>query len=169
MSVERIRELLALMKENEVVEIELEEPEFKVKLKKQSAYPTPAPVMYFSPMAQQTGTALSHAPNNAEKSLVPLSASETAITETAPASADEGLIPVKSPIVGRFYKASSPDADPFVSVGSHVDKQTVVCVIESMKIMNEVTAGVEGVVLKVLVENGEPVQYGQPLFLISCS
>ncbi len=82
------------------------------------------------------------------------------------ASADDSLTPIPSPLVGTFYRAGSPDADPFVSVGSRVNKDTVVCIIEAMKVMNEIKAETSGTIKKILVENATAVQFGQPMFLI---
>ncbi|MBP5787864.1 MAG: acetyl-CoA carboxylase biotin carboxyl carrier protein, partial [Kiritimatiellae bacterium] len=84
----------------------------------------------------------------------------------APAAEPEG-VPVKAPLVGTFYRASSPEMEPFVKVGDSVTPATVVCIIEAMKVMNEVKAGVSGVVRRVLVENGAVVEFGQPLLLVS--
>jgi len=83
-----------------------------------------------------------------------------------PPPAEEELAPIASPLVGTFYRASSPDADPFVSVGSRVNKDTVVCIIEAMKVMNEIKAETSGVIKKILVENATAVQFGQPMFLV---
>jgi len=80
-----------------------------------------------------------------------------------PAS-DAGLIVFKSPMVGTFYRASSPDAEPFVEVGSKVNEDSVLCIVEAMKVMNEIKAETRGEIVEVLVENGEPVEFGQPLF-----
>jgi acetyl-CoA carboxylase biotin carboxyl carrier protein len=77
-----------------------------------------------------------------------------------------GTVPFPSPMVGTFYRAASPDADPFVAVGSAIDDDTTICIIEAMKVMNEVKAETKGEIVDVLVENGEPVEFGQPLFLI---
>ena len=76
------------------------------------------------------------------------------------------LMPIPSPLVGTFYRASSPDADPFVQVGSRVNKDTVVCIIEAMKVMNEIKAETSGVVKRILIENATAVQFGEPMFLI---
>lgn len=84
----------------------------------------------------------------------------------APAAAGETLHAFKSPMVGSFYRAPSPDAAPFVSVGDHVDPATTVCIIEAMKVMNEIVPDVSGTVVSIEVENGEAVEYGQTLFLI---
>ena len=83
--------------------------------------------------------------------------------ETA-ASEDQGLQMIPSPIVGTFYRSPSPSADAFVKIGSHVEPDSVVCIIEAMKLMNEIQAETTGEVVKIYVENGQPVEYGQPLF-----
>ena len=85
----------------------------------------------------------------------------------AAASADEDLQIITSPIVGTFYRSASPTSEPFVSLGSKVSPDTVVCIIEAMKLMNEIQAESSGEVVKIYVENGQPVEYGQPLFGIS--
>lgn len=85
---------------------------------------------------------------------------------SAPSDTEAGLIPIKSPMVGTFYSAASPDAKPFVSVGSQVDEETDVCIIEAMKVFNNIKAECKGTIAKVLVENGETVEFGQTLFLV---
>ncbi|HRV31203.1 MAG TPA: acetyl-CoA carboxylase biotin carboxyl carrier protein, partial [Kiritimatiellia bacterium] len=82
------------------------------------------------------------------------------------AGGEENLTPIPSPLVGTFYRVSSPDADPFVQVGSRVNKDTVVCIIEAMKVMNEIKAETSGVVKRILIENATAVQFGEPMFLI---
>lgn len=147
MSVEKIRELLELMNENDLVEMEVEETDFKVKLRKPQAV---APVLTAAPMP------MAHAP-----------AAPAGASPAAPrAEEDPSLTPITSPIVGTFYRAASPEADPFVQTGTTVTTDTVVCIIEAMKIMNEIKAGLKGEIVKILVENGEPVEYGQTLFLV---
>ena len=84
----------------------------------------------------------------------------------APSEAEEDLVYIKSPIVGTFYKASSPTSEPFVSVGDFVEKGSVVCIIEAMKLMNEIESEIAGEVVSILVENGQPVEYGERLFAI---
>ena len=84
----------------------------------------------------------------------------------AEAGPPPGTVPFESPMVGTFYRAASPDADPFVSAGTQVNDETVICIIEAMKVMNEIKAETRGEVVEVLVENGEPVEFGQPLFLL---
>lgn len=149
MSVEKIRELLELMNENDLVEMEVEETDFKVKLRKPQAL---APVMAAAPMQMPPA---------------PVAAAPGSAAPAAPRAEDDpSLTPITSPIVGTFYRASSPEADPFVQAGTTVTTDTVVCIIEAMKIMNEIKAGLKGEIVKILVENGEPVEYGQTLFLV---
>ena len=85
-------------------------------------------------------------------------ASKTAVSE------DQDLYIIPSPIVGTFYRAASPNAESFVKIGSHVEPESIVCIIEAMKLMNEIQAETSGEVVKIYVENGQPVEYGQPLF-----
>jgi len=150
MSVDRIKELLALMQEHDLVELALEEGDFKVRLKKPGAYlsamPASMPAMPMHPVAA--------------------SGPRPAAATAEGAADDADLVPIKSPIVGTFYRAPAPDADPFVKEGDKLGKNAIVCIIEAMKIMNEVKSGVEGTVVKILVENGEPVEYGQAMFLV---
>jgi acetyl-CoA carboxylase biotin carboxyl carrier protein len=156
-SIEKISALLEMMKENDIVELELEEGEFSVALRKQGAF-VPAmqqmaamPAMQPMPMMQQPAAAAAPA---------------AAPAPAAAAANDPGVGQIKSPIVGTFYRAPSPEAPSFVQEGDTVKKDTVVCIIEAMKIMNEIRAEADGKIEKVLVESGEPVEYGQPLFLI---
>jgi acetyl-CoA carboxylase biotin carboxyl carrier protein len=90
----------------------------------------------------------------------------TAAEGNAAASEREGLVEIESPMVGTLYRAASPDTDPFVEVGSTVDEEAVVCIIEAMKVMNEIKAETRGEIVEILVDNGEPVEFGQPLFLV---
>ena len=150
MSTEKIRELLEMMKEFELVEIDLEEENFRVLLKKAGAN------MVAAPMAMPAAYAAA-----------PAAAPAAAAAAPAAAALDmTGLTPIKSPIVGTFYASPSPDADAFVKVGDKVSASTQVCIIEAMKIMNEIKAELSGTIEKILVQNGEPVEYGQPLFLV---
>lgn len=145
MSLDKIRELLVMMNDNELVEMELEEPDFKIRLKKPGSAMPAAPM----PMAY-----------------APAPVAAAAAAPAAKAVEEAGLVPIKSPIVGTFYRASSPDSDPFASEGTTVGKDTTVAIIEAMKIMNEIKAEVSGVIVKIMVENGDPVEYGQPLFMV---
>ncbi len=116
-----------------------------------------------SPASPQPGAS---APGSAAPGTVGASSSGLAGGEVA---VREDLIQVTSPMVGTFYRAPAPDADPYVEVGGRIGKGTVLCIIEAMKLMNELEAEVEGTVAKILVENAQPVEYGQVLFLIDPS
>ena len=89
-----------------------------------------------------------------------------AASEAAPSSSSAKTHEVKSPIVGTLYRAPAPDADPYVQVGQHVENGTTLCIIEAMKLMNEIESDAAGKIVKILVENGQPVEYGQPLFVL---
>jgi len=144
--------LLDLMGRYQLSELELEGEGRKIRLKKSE--PQPAPVM----------PAISFAPPQAVQ--VPPPPQVAATTE--PGQPAEPALPanvheVKSPMVGTFYRAPSPEADPFVKEGDRVEENTILCIIEAMKVMNEISAGVSGVVQEILVKNGESVEFGQPL------
>lgn len=155
MSVERIKELLALMAKNELVELELEEGEFRVKLVKSRP---PAAAVAAAPVAM-----VAHHAGSGPAAAAPAGA---APAKSAAPARREGMKEITSPIVGTFYRAPKPDADPFVDVGSRVEPDTTVCIIEAMKVMNEIKAETRGVVKKILVDNASAVQYGQTLILI---
>jgi acetyl-CoA carboxylase biotin carboxyl carrier protein len=147
MDLERIKSVIDLMREHELNEFAIEDKDFKLSLKRGG----PATMMGMPMMA---------APQMAPPPAAPAAAPAPA------APAEDHLTPIPSPLVGTFYRAGSPDADPFVAVGSRVNKDTVVCIIEAMKVMNEIKAETSGVIKKVLVENATVVQFGQPMFLI---
>jgi len=147
---ETIRRLLELMSEHDLTELEIEREDMAVRLRKAGAEPQP-PVVAAIPAAGGPAPAAQAAP-----------AAEAG--EAHPA--EEDLPTITSPMVGTFYTAASPDADPFVQVGDHVAEDTVVCVIEAMKVFNEIRAETSGTIEKVLVENAEAVEFGQPLFVV---
>lgn len=154
MTIEEIRELLALFNESGVAELEVQRGENRVRLKRASLnheYIVAAPSTTMVAAAPSYATA----PNALTGAAAP----------TVDASAEKHDL-VKSPIVGTFYDAASPGSAPFVKVGDQVEKGQVLCVIESMKLMNEIEAEVPGTVMAKLVENGKPVEYGQSLFAI---
>jgi acetyl-CoA carboxylase biotin carboxyl carrier protein len=147
MDTSRIEELLRLMEEHGLAELEVESEDFRVKLRK---HESPRE----GPPAPHPAAAAGASPEVA-----------AAAGKSAPAAPAEGKPEViKSPMVGTFYRASAPDAAPFAQVGDHVDDETIVCIVEAMKVMNEVRAEVVGTISKVLVENGAPVEFGTPLF-----
>lgn len=159
MNIELIREVVELMKSNDLAEFELEDQGFRLSVKRRSAaensvvLATP-PAVVAAPVAAPAAAAPAPAP-----------AAASAAPATAAAEGPR-LLEIKSPIVGTFYRAPSPDAEPFVSVGQQVEEDTVVAIIEAMKVMNEIKAEVRGIIRKVCVENATAVQYGQVLFLV---
>jgi acetyl-CoA carboxylase biotin carboxyl carrier protein len=152
---DELRELIALLHNNGLAELELERDNFRVRLRKEGSY---APVYSAEPVV--TGTPAAR-PAPAPVTTAPVHPGAQA--ETA-ASEDQDLHIITSPIVGTFYRSPSPTADVFVKIGSKVESETVVCIIEAMKLMNEIQAEASGEVVKIYVENGQPVEYGQPLF-----
>ncbi len=144
------------MKRSELSEFEFEEEGFKIKIKRGSG---DQPIISTTPLATQSQPLVA-SPNESVSSPKPGPA-------TAIAGADEaGFSFVKSPMVGTFYRSPSPENPSFVDVNAKVEEKTVVCIIEAMKIMNEIQAETKGTVVEILVENGQPVEYGQRLFKI---
>ena len=154
MNLKDIKGIIDLMKKNAVSEFEMEEGDFKIKLKR-----APGKLHKGEVGVAHEGPAIVTAPVVAPA--VPVPAPPT----PAPEPVAEGL-EVKSPMIGTLYRRPSPDSDPFVEVGTAVEPDTVVCIIEAMKVMNEIKAEVKGVIAEVLVEDGKPVEYGQALFRI---
>jgi len=157
-NMDELKELIGLLRENGLAELELERQGFRVRLRREGASPV-IPSEAFVPAAPPAPAAkAAAAPVAATPPLHPGGRTETAASE------DQDLHIIPSPIVGTFYRSPSPNADPFVKIGSNVEPETVVCIIEAMKLMNEIQAEASGEVVKVYVENGQPVEYGQPLF-----
>ena len=149
MDLRKLKKLIDLVQESGIAELEITEGEEKVKIVK--------------------GGALSVSPGPAPAALPAAAAAESRPSPAAPSAepepGQEGLV-VKAPMVGTFYRAASPDAKPFVEVGQAVKEGDTVCIIEAMKLMNEIEADASGAVKAILVENGQPVEYGQPLFIL---
>jgi len=160
LNLDELRELSELLNAQGFNEFEIEREGFRLRL---SRYTPPPPVhaptgtQAFVPPAV-TPVAEPGAPAQSTTT------APSAETKQADASADEGLHMITSPIVGTFYRSPSPTTEPFVNIGSHVEADTVVCIIEAMKLMNEIQSDVRGTVEKIYVENGQPVEYGQALF-----
>ena len=150
-NMDELRELISLLRENGLAELELENEGFRVRLRRESALAESAPVA----PAQHSAPAPAPAPSGP---------AHPGTQATTAAAQDQDLHIISSPIVGTFYRSPSPTADPFVKIGSNVENDTVVCIIEAMKLMNEIQAEASGQVVKIYVENGQPVEYGQPLF-----
>jgi len=140
--VKKVRRLIELMKEHDLSELDLRQADNRVRIRRGGevvAYSAPAPV----------------APRPAAE---PAPAKESA--------ADARMLVIKSPMVGTFYRASGPDAAPFVKVGDRIGPEKTVCIVEAMKVFNEIPAGLSGQVVAILVENGAPVEFGQPLIKV---
>jgi acetyl-CoA carboxylase biotin carboxyl carrier protein len=127
--------------------------------------PPPAPLAAGAPAISTIAAAPALAAPAAQQALAPASATSAAVT-SAPAPETSNLTDVKSPMVGTFYRAPAPEAPPYVEVGSTVKKGQTLCILEAMKLMNEMESEVEGIVREILVENSDPVEYGQVLFRI---
>jgi len=138
MDLEKIQQVIDLMAENNLAEFQYEEHnKYKLVLKNSSAV---APAVMAAPAAAAPAPAAPAAP------------------------AESGIKTIDSPIVGTFYAAPSPEAPDYTKVGDSVSEESILCIVEAMKVMNEITAGVKGTITEILVENGAPVEYGQPLF-----
>ena len=141
-NVKKLRRLIELMKEHDLSEIDLKEADHHVRIKRggEVIATTTAPVA--------------------------LPARQAAAEPARQSVADAGMLVIKSPMVGTFYKASGPDSAPFVKVGDRIGPEKTVCIVEAMKVFNEIPAGVSGQVVAILVENGAPVEFGQPLIKV---
>ena len=160
MDLKEIKKILDMIAESEVNQVTIEEGDFKIKVKKTpDVAQSSAPVQYQMPAAPQQP----QAPASQQQSGGGEQAS--AASESQQQEEPDGNV-VKSPIVGTFYRAPSPDADEFVKVGDQVEKGQTLCIVEAMKIMNEIESEFSGEVKKILVENGEAVEFEQPLFII---
>jgi len=152
-----IKAIIDLMKKNELSVFEMEKDGFKLKLQKGAAEKT-----VLTPVATSVAVPMAAAP-----AVMPVSVpAAPAAAASAPKAPAENLREITSPMVGTFYRAGSPDAASFVDTGSEVNEETVVCIIEAMKVMNEIKAETKGVIAEVVAENGKPVQFGQVLFRV---
>ncbi len=158
MELKDIKELIALIRKNDLSEFSLEQEGFKITLKRgYESQPLAAGISYGPPLVGS-----GHLPTGQLQLSAP--GQNTAAPSSTLASQAEPLRDLPSPMVGTFYAAASPEAPPFASVGQQVTPDTVICIIEAMKVMNEIKAEVSGTIAEIVAENGKPVQYGQPLF-----
>ena len=158
--IRKLKELVRLMVENELSELDLEDQQETVKIRR----------------GRETQTIVNHQPVIYNGSDTPAAmpaaapaaaaAAPVAATEAPTVSDDSGLIAIESPMVGTFYSAPNPDTDAYVTVGSQISDDTMVCLIEAMKVFNEIKAGVSGTIEQILVKNGDAVEFGQKLFLV---
>ena len=156
MDLRKLKKLIDLVQESGIAELEITEGEEKVKIVKGGA------VSIAPASAATVGLGTAPAPAEAR----PAPAAPAAPPAAEPEAGQEGHV-VKAPMVGTFYRSASPDAKPFVEVGQTIKEGQTICIIEAMKLMNEIEADASGVVKAVLVENGQPVEYGQPLFILA--
>ena len=147
--IKEIKAIIDLMKKHDLSVFEIEKEGFRLKLEKAPSAQSPAPVLPAVTVPTKAGSTASEAPQPAAKTI-----------ETVP------LKEIVSPMVGTFYRSAAPDSAPFVDVGKSVTDDTVVCIIEAMKVMNEIKAETNGIIAEVLAENGKPVQFGQVLFKV---
>ena len=150
MKVEEIKTIVELMAANDLTEFKIESEGCNLCIKRGGAAPVPVAVAAPAP--------------------IPVAVAQSAVA-AAPAASAAAVAPapekvIESPLVGTFYRSASPDSAPFVQVGSKVSEDTTVCIIEAMKVMNEVKAEKSGIIKEILVENGQPVEYGMPIFVI---
>lgn len=164
--IHEIRELIRLIDESDIEEFEIDNEGAKLVIRKsnRSKYPTPT--------LDSNNSVWDEYSQHLEEIRSPVIniASDSVPANSPPSSVEsqgaQGLHHITSPMVGTFYRASSPDAEPYVKVGDNITDKSVVCIVEAMKLMNEIEAEVSGQVVEILVENGQIVDYGQPLFLI---
>lgn len=156
MTFEEIKELIAVLNEVDIAEFKVETDDVKLSIKKGTTYvAAPATTPVSPPLAP---------PSEPPRQAAPQEPAATAAPDE-----DNNHATISAPMVGTFYRAPSPDSDPYVKTGDRVDVGQPLCIIEAMKLMNEIESEVQGRVIEILVENGQPVEYGQPLFIIERS
>ena len=148
MDIRKVKKLIELLEESGIAELEINEGEESVRISRYGSAPAPAPVSYAAAPAPAPSAAAAPAVESDDEDSLP-----------------SGHI-VKSPMVGTFYSASSPGAKPFVDIGDSVTEGETVCIVEAMKILNQIEADATGTIKAILVENAQPVEYGQPLMII---
>jgi acetyl-CoA carboxylase biotin carboxyl carrier protein len=146
-----IKAIIDLMKKNAIAEFELERQDFKIKLRRGGG----SAVQYEELPAPQTAQPVQIAPQAA-----------AAPAGAAPQAPVSGEVEIKSPMIGTFYRAPSPESADYAEIGTEVNPESVVCIIEAMKVMNEIKAEVRGVITEILIDNAKPVEFGQPMFRI---
>jgi acetyl-CoA carboxylase biotin carboxyl carrier protein len=179
MTNKEIQDLVKLMGKTDLAELKLKDGEFELLLRTNeyfknkktqqivSSAPQAAPVIPMTPAASQSVSA-TQAPSSHQVE-VPLQDTSTQTNDSEPTENSTNHVEVKSPIVGTFYRSPSPDKAPFVKVGDKIEKGDVVCIVEAMKLFNEIESEVSGTIVKVLIEDASPVEYDQPLFLVDPS
>jgi len=152
MDLNLVKKLIKILENSQLTDLEIEEGGTRIKIAK-NIQVAQSPQNLVSYVQQQPVQTQTEQPKSEDK-------------KQAAVSDDTNLHAIKSPIVGTFYRAPSPEADPYVQIGDTVSAGTVLCIVEAMKLMNEIESDISGKIVKILVENGKPVEYNQPLFLI---
>lgn len=158
MDIKKIQDLIKFVAKSGVNEVAIEEQDFKITIKTNqgqatTTYVTATPTVPPAPQVVQTSPATAQGQNNTN-------------SESPQESKESSYITIKSPMIGTFYRSSSPDKPPFINVGDDVSTGQVVCIVEAMKLFNEIESEISGRIVKVLVEDAQPVEYDQPLFLV---
>jgi acetyl-CoA carboxylase biotin carboxyl carrier protein len=158
MDLSLVKKLIKLFEDSKISELEVEENEFKIKLSKKSESPH---------IISQVVPAAAHIQSHAGGAKSGGESAESKEGKSGAAGTDNlKFHEICSPIVGTFYRSPSPDTNPYVEIGDRIQKGTVLCIVEAMKLMNEIESDVSGKVIRILVENGKPVEYNQPLFVV---
>jgi len=160
-----IQQLIDLLTEREVAEFEMEKDGMRIRILRQA----PAGTAHHPVSPANSSGNSARQPGDPAAAPAPVAAQEPSAPEPQPEPSSENVHVLKSPIVGTFFEAPSPDADPFVNVGDRVRVGQVLCIVEAMKLMNEIESEFAGEIVRIHVENGQPVEYGQPLFTIKPS
>ncbi|MBM3186413.1 MAG: acetyl-CoA carboxylase biotin carboxyl carrier protein [Bacteroidetes bacterium] len=165
MNLEEIKDLIRLVSKTGIRKVDIEREGFKITISGGSSHSTEQPIYVQAPqqMVQSAPIAVTSAP------VVSNTPSPASNSENTASADDSKYITIKSPMIGTFYRTPGPDKDPFVNVGSTIQKGDKLCIIEAMKTFNEIEAEVSGKIVKVLVDNSSPVDYDQPLFLVDPS
>ncbi|MBN1301701.1 MAG: acetyl-CoA carboxylase biotin carboxyl carrier protein [Melioribacteraceae bacterium] len=149
MDVNKIKQLIRIVEKSEIADFSIQEGDLKIKISKNSK-----------------NQVIAHLPMQSQNYIQSPAHTPEPVKPEAEAAVSVKLYEIKSPIVGTFYRAPAPDADPYIQVGDQVNEGSVLCIVEAMKLMNEIESDVSGKVVKILVENATPVEFNQPLFLI---
>jgi acetyl-CoA carboxylase biotin carboxyl carrier protein len=154
MDINLIKKIIKVVESSNITEFSVQEGDLKIRISKnsKSANIFTAGGNYQMPVASQSSSI-----SNSD---------QVSVDNKKPADTDENLHEIKSPIVGTFYRAPAPDADPYIHVGDNITEGSVLCIVEAMKLMNEIESDISGKIVKILVEDATPVEYNQPLFLI---
>ena len=158
MNLNELKEIIQQVVESDITEFEYEKAGTRLRIRRSSHEPASLGVPYVHQNTPPASTSV--------QIMTPVQASVAPAPKSEPEPSAEEFHVVRSPIVGTFYRAPSPGAKPFVKTGDSVELGTVLCIIEAMKLMNEIESDIAGEVVKILVENAQPVEYGQPLFLV---